>query len=509
MLCQLRVHCSDNRYQNEVFAMNSFSIRHSLAALGAPFSQPCNPTPVSAPQWLAFNTELAAELRLPQQYWHSDEGLAVFSGNTVPDWACPLAHAYAGHQFGNFVPQLGDGRALLLAEVLTANNQHFDIQLKGAGQTPFSRRGDGRAPLGPVLREYLVSEAMYALGVPTTRALAAVLTGDWVQRETAEPGAVLTRVASSHIRIGSFQYLAARGDHARLKTFADYVINRHYPACASEANPYLALLAAVVAAQAKLIAKWMSLGFIHGVMNTDNMSIAGETIDYGPCAFMDSFNPAQVYSFIDTQGRYAWGNQPRIASWNLTRFAESLLPLLSVQPEQAVELATAVLQGFNGQNEAEFLQLMSAKIGIVNPVATDELLIRDLLNLMSANTADFSQCFRLLSRSVSNSSAGAAELFADKQGWANWAARWQQRLAEQSIDLIQISQQMDNTNPAVIARNHLVAAAIAQATEQADLTLFNRLHQALATPYSLSDDNADFALPPKPQQLVKNTFCGT
>ncbi|KUM53891.1 protein adenylyltransferase SelO [Rheinheimera sp. EpRS3] len=489
--------------------MSNFTVQHSLADLGAPFSEPCNPTPVAAPQWLAFNAELAAELCLPQQYWHSDDGLAVFSGNTVPDWASPLAHAYAGHQFGHFVPQLGDGRALLLAEVLSADNQRFDIQLKGAGQTPFSRRGDGRAPLGPVLREYLVSEAMHALGVPTTRALAAVLTGDWVQRETAEPGAILTRVASSHIRIGSFQYLAARGDHAQLKTFADYVINRHYPECASEANPYLALLAAVVAAQAKLIAKWMSMGFIHGVMNTDNMSIAGETIDYGPCAFMDSFNPAQVYSFIDTQGRYAWGNQPRIASWNLARFAETLLPLLTEQPEQAVELATAVLQDFNGLNEAEFLHLMAAKIGIVTATDTDEVLIRDLLNLMSANNADFSQSFRLLSHSVSDINAGAAVLFADKQGWTSWAKKWQQRLATQGIALIKVSQQMDNTNPALIARNHLVAEAIKQATEQADLTLFNRLQQALAKPYTLSDANADFALPPQPQQLVKNTFCGT
>ncbi|MDP2713276.1 YdiU family protein [Rheinheimera sp.] len=489
--------------------MSNFTVQHSLADLGAPFSVPCNPTPVAAPQWLAFNSELAAELCLPQQYCHSDDGLAVFSGNALPDWAAPRAHAYAGHQFGHFVPQLGDGRALLLAEVLSADNQRFDIQLKGAGQTPFSRRGDGRAPLGPVLREYLVSEAMHALGVPTTRALAAVLTGDWVQRETAEPGAVLTRVAASHIRIGSFQYIAAHGDAAQLKTFADYVIARHYPACANEANPYLALLAAVVAAQAKLVAKWMSLGFIHGVMNTDNMSIAGETIDYGPCAFMDSFNPAQVYSFIDSQGRYAWGNQPRIASWNLARFAETLLPLLTEQPEQAVELATEVLQGFNGQNEAEFLHLMAAKIGIVNSTNTDEVLIRDLLNLMSANKADFSQSFRLLSQSVTDSNAGATKLFADQQGWQNWATLWQQRLDAQGIALSTVQQQMDSTNPAVIPRNHLIADAIALATEQADLSLFNRLHKALSTPFTLTDANADFALPPTAAQCIANTFCGT
>jgi len=489
--------------------MSSFTVQHSLADLGAPFSVPCNPTPVPAPQWLAFNSDLAAELRLPQQYWHSDDGLAVFSGNALPDWATPRAHAYAGHQFGHFVPQLGDGRALLLAEVLSADNQRFDIQLKGAGQTPFSRRGDGRAPLGPVLREYLVSEAMHALGVPTTRALAAVLTGDWVQRETAEPGAVLTRVASSHIRIGSFQYIAAHGDAAQLKTFSDYVIARHYPACASQTNPYLALLAAVVAAQAKLVAKWMSQGFIHGVMNTDNMSIAGETIDYGPCAFMDSFNPAQVYSFIDSQGRYAWGNQPRMASWNLARFAETLLPLLTEQPEQAVEMATEVLQGFNGQNEAEFLRLMAAKIGIVNATNADEVLIRDLLNLMSANKADFSQSFRLLSQSVTDSNAGAAKLFSDQQGWQNWATLWQQRLGAQGIALSAVQQQMNNTNPAVIPRNHLIADAIALATDQADLSLFNRLHKALRTPFTLADTDAELALPPTAAQCIANTFCGT
>ncbi|MBZ9610761.1 protein adenylyltransferase SelO [Rheinheimera maricola] len=489
--------------------MPHFNVQHSLADLGEPFSLPCNPTPVPAPQWLAFNASLAAQLQLPQQYWHSDDGLAAFSGNALPNWASPRAHAYAGHQFGHFVPQLGDGRALLLAEVISTDNRRFDIQLKGAGRTPFSRRGDGRAPLGPVLREYLVSEAMHALGVPTTRALAAVLTGDWVQRETSEPGAVLTRVAASHIRIGSFQYIAAHGDTTQLKTLADYVIDRHYPHCAGAAKPYVALLSAVVGKQAKLIAKWMSLGFIHGVMNTDNMSVAGETIDYGPCAFMDNFNPAQVYSFIDSQGRYAWGNQPRIASWNLARFAETLLPLLSEQPEQAVELATQVLQGFNNQNEAEFLRLMAAKIGITAATNEDETLIRDLLNLMSANQADFSQSFRLLSRSVNDSNAGAAMLFTDKRNWADWAAKWQQRLAVQGVDLAEVSQQMDSINPAVVARNHLVVQAIIQATEHADLTLFNRLQQALATPYTLSDANAAFALPPEPQQLIKNTFCGT
>ncbi len=489
--------------------MTDFTVEHSLAALGAPFSAPCNPTPVSAPQWLAFNTELAAELQIPRAYWLTDSGLALFSGNHLPNWVKPVAHAYAGHQFGHFVPQLGDGRALLLAEVMATDGRQYDIQLKGAGPTPFSRRGDGRAPLGPVLREYLVSEAMHALGVPTTRALAAVLSGDWLQRETAEPGAVLTRVASSHIRIGSFQYVAAHSDHNTLKTFADYVIQRHYPDCASAANPYLSLLEHVITAQAKLIASWMSLGFIHGVMNTDNMSIAGETIDYGPCAFMDTFNPAQVYSFIDKQGRYAWGNQPRIASWNLARLAECLLPLISEQPEQAVELATTALQAFNRQNEAVFLQRMGEKIGLVNATATDEALIRDLLNLMSANKVDFSQCFRLLSQSVNDCQTGAAVLFADQQGWSVWSAQWQQRLALQGFEPAEVQQRMDAINPAIIPRNHLIAKAIEQATMHADLRLFNRLHTALATPFQLADDNAEFALPPTAEQCIANTFCGT
>lgn len=489
--------------------MSLFCVQHSLADLGPPFSQPCFPSPVTAPQWLAFNPQLATQLQLPEQYWLTDTGLALFSGNNLPDWVKPVAHAYAGHQFGHFVPQLGDGRALLLAELKDLDGQLFDLQLKGAGRTPFSRRGDGRAPLGPVLREYLVSEAMHALGVPTTRALAAVITGDWLQRETAEPGAIITRVAKSHIRIGSFQYIAAHGDAAQLKTFADYVIARHYPQCAQAANPYLALLGAVISAQAQLIAKWMSLGFIHGVMNTDNMSIAGETIDYGPCAFMDAFNPAQVYSFIDKQGRYAWGNQPKMASWNLTRFAETLLPLLSAEPEQAIELATAALQQFSGENEAAFLQLMGEKIGLKSTTKDDELLIRDLLNLMSANSADYSQTFRLLSLSVANTTQGAAQLFADSSSWQQWANRWQTRLAAQGLALSEVQQQMDATNPALIPRNHQIAKAIELANTEGDLSLFNRLHKALQTPFTLSGENADLAQPPMPEQCISNTFCGT
>ncbi|HSG51585.1 MAG TPA: YdiU family protein [Rheinheimera sp.] len=489
--------------------MSTFFAKHTLANLAQPFSQPCQPTPVSAPQWLAFNPELAAKLQLPEEYWGTDAGIGLFSGNKLPEWVKPVAHAYAGHQFGHFVPQLGDGRALLLAELEDDQGQLFDLQLKGAGQTPFSRRGDGRAPLGPVLREYLVSEAMHALGVPTTRALAAVLTGDWVQRETAEPGAVITRVAKSHIRIGSFQYLAANAGKEQLKTFADYVIARHYPACADSDSPYLALLNAVVDAQAKLIAKWMSIGFIHGVMNTDNMSVAGETIDYGPCAFMDSFNPAQVYSFIDRNGRYAWGNQPKMASWNLARFAESLLPLISDNTEQSVELATEALQQFNLINETEFLALVGKKLGIREATAADEPLIRDYLNLMVKNSADFTLAFRLLSQSVADTHQGSAALFSDKAAWLQWAARWHARLAEQHLTTGDIQSLMDGVNPALIPRNHQIARAIELATNEGDLTLFHRLHNALKTPFTVHDSNADLALPPTAEQCISNTFCGT
>ena len=483
--------------------------QHTLAELGEPYSIPCKPTPVAAPQWLAFNPELAAQLRLPEAFWGTDAGVGLFSGNNLPDWTKPVAHAYAGHQFGHFVPQLGDGRALLLAELQDINGQLFDLQLKGAGQTPFSRRGDGRAPLGPVLREYLVSEAMHALGVPTTRALAAVLSGDWVQRETAEPGAIITRVAKSHIRIGSFQFLAANADVEQLKTFADYVIARHYPTCVDSDSPYLALLHAVVAAQAKLIAKWMSLGFIHGVMNTDNMSVAGETIDYGPCAFMDNFNPAQVYSFIDRNGRYAWGNQPKMASWNLARFAETLLPLINDNNEQAVALATDVLKQFNTINETEFRALIGKKLGIINATTADEPLIRDYLNLMVQHSADFTLAFRWLSQSVSDINQGSASLFNNSPDWQQWAKRWQQRLSEQNVATVDIQLLMDSTNPALIPRNHQIAQAIEQATNDGDLTLFHRLHKALKTPFSLSESDADLAIPPKPEQCISNTFCGT
>ena len=489
--------------------MTTFKVDNSLAQLGSPYSQVSPPSLATAPQWLAFNSDLAAQIQLPKAYWQTDAGLALFSGNAVPDWVTPIAHAYAGHQFGHFVPQLGDGRAILLAEVITQNEQRLDLQLKGAGSTPFSRRGDGRSPLGPVLREYLVSEAMHALNVPTTRALAAVITGDWVQREVAEPGAILTRMAKSHFRVGSFQFLANRGDKEELKTFTDYVIQRHYPECLQQTNPYLAFLTAVIDKQAYLIAKWMSIGFIHGVMNTDNMSISGETIDYGPCAFMDNFNPAQVFSYIDSQGRYAWGNQPKMASWNLARFAEALLALIDEDQQQAITLASEAVQGFAKLNEGYFLDLMAKKIGLQQVTANDEALIGNLLQILQNDNLDFSQSFRLLSQNVTDTTNGLTPLVTHTTEWQSWLVAWQQRLAQQDISLSEVKTKMDATNPAIIPRNHIIAKVIQQATTEGDLSLFNQLKQALASPFTLQEADSFLALPPSKDEKIKNTFCGT
>lgn len=485
----------------------SFHTDHSLAHLGEPFTQPASPTPTANPQWLAFNDELAQQLSLPAQYFATDEGLAIFSGNQVPSWAHPVAHAYAGHQFGHFVPQLGDGRALLLAEIITPSQERFDLQLKGAGKTVFSRRGDGKAPLGSVLREYLVSEAMHRLGVPSTRALAATFTGDIVQREEAQWGAVLARVAKSHLRVGSFEYLSAKDDTVALRTLADYVINRHYPKCKSAPSPYLALLAAVIEAQSSLIAKWMSLGFIHGVMNTDNMSVCGETIDYGPCAFMDSFNPQQVYSFIDQTGRYAWANQPRMGQWNLARLANCLLPLLSDDAKEAHALAQHALNQFKPQNEAAFLQEMAAKLGLLQPTDADEALIGQYLQLLATHQVDYSQSFRLLSQTLRGDHR-LAKAFDNHQQYFDWIDAWQARLKLQNTDFESIAKQMESKNPAIIARNHQVERAIQEAN-QGDLSHFHRLHRALQTPFHISDENLDLTEPPQPEERIKNTFCGT
>ena len=486
--------------------MTELKVQHSLAALGTTFSQTCSPSPVKAPEWLAFNQPLADELALPEQYHASAKGLALFAGSELPKWCQPIAQAYAGHQFANYVPRLGDGRAILLAEVKAADSQLYDIQLKGAGPTPFSRGGDGRSPIGPVIREYLVSEAMHALGVATTRALAAVSTGETVYRDEALPGAIMTRVAKSHIRIGTFQYVAALGEPARLTEFTDYVIARHYPQCANQQQPYLKLLQAVIAAQAATVAHWMSLGFIHGVMNTDNMTITGETIDYGPCAFMEAFDEKTVFSAIDRRGRYAYVNQPPVALWNLTRFAETLLPLLHASQPEAIALASAALEEFSQHYQTAYLQRMSAKLGIEHAKADDAELIRSVLALLQQDKVDFTLFFRQLS---SNKPAKAGELFNDQNRWLSWFSAWQARITAQNRTDEQRVTAMQRVNPELIPRNHLIQQAIDQVTRDGDLSLFNQLKQAWLTPFDSDPAFETFSRPASEQERVQRTFCGT
>ena len=466
---------------------------NSYARLPERFYHRQPPARVADPRLIALNAGLAARLGLDAAALSGPEWVAVFAGNALPDGASPLAQAYAGHQFGGWVPQLGDGRALLLGEIVAPDGARFDIQLKGAGPTPFSRRGDGRAALGPVIREYLVCEAMAALGVPTTRALAAVTTGEPVWRETALPGAVLTRVAASHIRVGTFQYFAARGDVEALGLLSDHVIARHYPG----AEGALGLLDAVVAAQARLIAGWMSLGFIHGVMNTDNMAISGETIDYGPCAFMDGYDPDKVFSSIDQFGRYAYANQPQIALWNLAQFASCLIPLIG-EEAQAIAAATVVINRFRDHYEAAWLRLFGAKIGIAEPQPGDGDLIRRLLSVMAAEGADFTRCFRGLAEGT------AAAEFADPAGFEQWARDWRARLADETG----AEERMRRANPAVIPRNHRIEAAIRAATA-GDFAPFHRLNRILARPFALAPEDADHAHAPTEDEEVRRTFCGT
>jgi uncharacterized protein YdiU (UPF0061 family) len=485
----------------------AFRTEHSYAQLPAALFESTAPTPVADPQWIAFNHQLADELNIPLEYRASDSGLQLFSGNRVPGWAQPLAQAYAGHQFASFVPQLGDGRAVLLAEVLDNHGQRRDLQLKGAGRTPYSRGGDGRSPLGPVMREYLVSEAMHKLGVPTTRALAAVASGEAVQREEPLPGAIMTRVASSHIRVGTFQFLAARANTEGLKALADHVIARHYPEASGSPCPYLGLLEAVIARQADLVARWMSFGFIHGVMNTDNSSIAGETIDYGPCAFMDTYQPDAVFSYIDRRGRYAYANQPTIMQWNMARFAECLIPLVSGDENSAVAQATEIVQRAADQYERAWLLHMGAKLGLSKVKAEDKTLVDDLLQLMADNQTDFTGTFRDLCDASKHSKA--FKRFKNRSAVERWGQQWQQRLAQQGTPQAEISVTMQQVNPARIPRNHLVAQAIEAAEKSGDLRPFNRLQEALAAPFEDDPKFADLCAPPTAAERVANTFCGT
>ncbi|KTQ97936.1 hypothetical protein NS226_02125 [Aureimonas ureilytica] len=483
-----------------------FNFDNRYARLGVPFHRPTSPTPVAAPLLLKLNHGLARELGFDVEALESAEGAEVLAGNRIAAGSEPIATAYAGHQFGNFVPQLGDGRAVLLGEIIDRHGARRDLQLKGAGPTPYSRGGDGRAGLGPVLREYLVSEAMAALGIPTTRALAAVATGEWVMRDRPLPGAVLTRVASSHIRVGTFQFFAARRDEAALRRLADHVIERHYPDAAGSEHPYRALLDGVCARQAALVARWMQVGFVHGVMNTDNMSIAGETIDYGPCAFLDAYDPATVFSSIDRNGRYAYANQPGIASWNLARLAECLLDLLDPDENRAVEIAQDSLAGFATAFHQAYLDGFRRKIGLTQAREGDDVLVQDWLGLMAREKADFTRTFRALGRAAEGDETVLA--FADADGFGAWATRWRARLDADALDPGQRRAQMDRVNPAIIPRNHHVEAALAAAME-GDFAPFETLNAALAEPYGASAEGSVYAaLPPRADEPYR-TFCGT
>lgn len=486
--------------------MKQPSTEHSYRQLPASCFSDCHPTAVSSPTFLAFNQALAETLGIPQEYWMTDAGLALYSGNALPSWVAPLAQAYAGHQFANYVPRLGDGRAILLAELLAKDGKRLDLQLKGAGRTPYSRSGDGRSPIGPVIREYLVSEAMHALGVPTTRALAAVSTGELVFRDEALPGAILTRVASSHIRIGTMQFAANQPDPSIIKALTDYVIARHYPALADAENPYLALLEKVIEQQALLVAKWMSFGFIHGVMNTDNMTLSGETIDFGPCAFMEAYNPAQVFSYIDQRGRYAYKNQPAVAQWNLARLAESLLSLIAPKQEQAIDLAMQRLNTFPEIYQHYWLTAFAAKLGISKAITADKTLIEDFLDLLASSKADFTLAFRDL---LTAAQPYLHEKVASEPLTA-WLVRWQERLKmanqQQPTNPFAV---MTAANPVLIPRNHLIQRVIDEVTTTGDMTLFHQLHRLWQQPFTDTLENRLFQQPAKAQEQVLQTFCGT
>jgi serine/tyrosine/threonine adenylyltransferase len=491
-----------------------FGFENTYARLPEHFYARVNPTPVKSPRLVKLNVQLARDLRLDPDALASEQGVAILAGNLVALGSEPLAMAYAGHQFGHFVPQLGDGRAILLGEVVGRDGVRYDIQLKGSGRTPFSRGGDGRAALGPVLREYIVSEAMAALGVPTTRALAAVTTGERVLRETVLPGAVFTRVAASHLRVGTFQYFAAQGDTEGTRKLADYAIARHYPQAAHAKQPYLALLDGMIARQARLVAQWMLLGFIHGVMNTDNTSISGETIDYGPCAFLEAYDPAKVFSSIDHYGRYAYGNQPSAMHWNLARLAEALLPVLEQEMgdgEAALAAAKESLTAFGPQFEAARSAGLRRKLGLVTEREGDTALAVDLLKRMAENRADFTLTFRRLCVAAEGADGdeGMRTLFADPGSYDAWAAAWRHRLEEEPISAPERAAAMRMANPAFIPRNHLVQAVIDGAMERQDFQPFEELLDVVTRPYEDRPSFERYTTPARPEECVSQTFCGT
>ncbi|MEK4229600.1 protein adenylyltransferase SelO [Solibacillus sp. FSL H8-0538] len=476
---------------------------NSYARLPNSFFTRLNLNHVDSPKLIILNESLANSLGLDVKALQNEKGVAVLAGNRIPEGALPLAQAYAGHQFGHFT-MLGDGRAILLGEQITPNDERMDIQLKGAGRTPYSRMGDGRATLGPMLREYIISEAMHALGIPTTRSLAVVTTGEPVIRETELPGAILTRVAASHLRVGTFQFATNFCTDVELQILADYAIERHFPVIDVFSNRYLALLQEVIKRQAELIVKWQLVGFVHGVMNTDNMTISGETIDYGPCAFMDNYDPATVFSSIDSQGRYAYGHQPYMGVWNLGRFAESLLPLLHENQDEAIKLAEDAIDEYGEVYVTKWLSGMRAKLGIFTEETADESLIKELLDLMQKYNADYTNTFRDLTFNQLENTV----LFGKKE-FAQWVEKWQARLGRQQQSKAESQQLMRDSNPAVIPRNHRVEEALKAAVEQGDYSVMERLLEVLANPYAHTPEQKEYATLPAPSNWPYQTFCGT
>ncbi len=506
-----RTNLDDAAALNDLLRKFGSVLEESYGHLPARFFSRVEPSAVAAPRLIKFNRALAGELNLDVEGLGGEELARIFSGNEVVPGSHPLAMVYAGHQFGQFVPQLGDGRAILLGEVRDRNGKRRDIQLKGSGPTPYSRNGDGRAALGPVLREYLVSEAMQSLGVPATRALAAVTTGEAVFREGRVPGAILTRIAASHVRVGTFQFFASRGDEEATKLLADYVIERHYASARSAPNPYLELLQSVVQRQARLVSGWMNVGFIHGVMNTDNMAVSGEAIDFGPCAFMDDYDPLRVFSSIDHGGRYAYGNQPAAAQWNLARFAETLLPLIDPSIERAIDLATEVVGAFSTLFDEYWLSAMRRKLGLFLEEDDDAALARELLDLMHRNRADFTLTFRRLSAAAQSEAGDAAvgASFVEPHAYGAWATIWRSRLAREPQPGSEHAAFMRLVNPGIIPRNHRIEEVIKAAVERDDFAPFDELSEALSRPYEEREAFTAYANPPTAEERVQQTFCGT
>jgi uncharacterized protein YdiU (UPF0061 family) len=488
-------------------ALSGWNFDNSYTRLAKTFFIKQKPTAVKAPHIMLFNQSLARMLGLNTDALLEDEASSTFSGNTIPVGAEPIAQAYAGHQFGH-LNMLGDGRAILLGEHITPEGNRYDIQLKGAGATAYSRRGDGRAALGPMLREYIISEAMHALRIATTRSLAVVTTGELVYRDSALPGAILTRVAASHIRVGTFQFAASHNNSELVKSLADYTLSRHFPTLVSTENKYLSLLNAVINSQAKLIAQWMQVGFIHGVMNTDNMSICGESIDFGPCAFMNSYDPATVFSSIDQQGRYAFGNQPTIAQWNLTRFAETLLPLLHQNLEESIRIAENALSAFAVKYQQYWLAGMRAKLGLFSEESDDLALIEELLSCMKKYRMDYTNTFRDLSLGLQMNSIIPAEENSDRPDFITWRNHWLKRLSNQTESIDDAIALMLKTNPAVIPRNHQVEAALS-AAELGDFTVLEKLLEVLSKPFNDDASHMSYRMPPLPTAIPYKTFCGT